>query len=201
MSESYDLWEMHEGVHLYSLSAIYAAFKAMIQIKKELGKYESIQELEENAKRVKDFCLKNFINENSILKRNNKDNICDISLLGTVVPFNMLNVRQNEIKNTVEEINLNLRTYTGGYIRFENDSYLEGNNPWPIATLWMALYNLEIGNKEDARNQIDFIIKTATKHGFLAEQIDNEIMQSKWVIGLGWSHAMYVIALSAIADE
>ena len=29
---SYDLWEMHEGVHLYSLSAIYAAFEAMKQI-------------------------------------------------------------------------------------------------------------------------------------------------------------------------
>ena len=62
----------------------------------------------------------------------------------------------------------------------------------------MALYNLKIGNKEEARNQIDFIINTATKHGFLAEQIDNETMMGKWVIGLGWSHAMYIIVLSAI---
>ena len=199
MNESYDLWEMHEGTHLYSLSAVYAAFKAMIKIEKELDKGSDIQELEENAEKVKDFCLRNFINSDNTLKRNNKDNICDISLLGTVIPFNMLNEFQNEIKNTIEKINLNLRTYTGGYIRFENDSYLGGNNPWPIATLWMALYNSKIGNNEEARAQIDFIIKTATKHGFLAEQVDNETMQSKWVIGLGWSHAMYIIALSAIA--
>ena len=33
---SYDLWEMNEGVHLYSLSAIYAAFRAMELIYKEL---------------------------------------------------------------------------------------------------------------------------------------------------------------------
>lgn len=35
---SYDLWEMNEGVHLYSLSAIYAAFGAMELIYKELQK-------------------------------------------------------------------------------------------------------------------------------------------------------------------
>ena len=200
INESYDLWEMHEGIHLYSLSSVYAAFKAMAKIEKELDENSDtdIQELEKKAEKVKELCLKNFTNEDNTLKRNNKDNICDISLLGSVIPFNMLGAFQNEVKNTVEKINLNLRTYTGGYIRFENDSYLGGNNPWPIATLWMSLYNSNIGNKEEARAQIDFIIKTATKHGFLAEQIDNETMQAKWVIGLGWSHAMYVIALSAI---
>ena len=62
----------------------------------------------------------------------------------------------------------------------------------------MALYNMKIGKKEEARNQVELITKTATKHGFLAEQIDNETMQSKWVIGLGWSHAMYIIALSCL---
>ena len=29
MHLSYDLWEMNEGVHLYSLASIYAAFNAM----------------------------------------------------------------------------------------------------------------------------------------------------------------------------
>ncbi len=197
--ESYDLWEMHEGVHLYSLSAIYAALKAMIAIKQELNETKEIEELEEKAKQIKDYCLKNFYDEQSkTLKRNNKDNIMDISLLGTVVPFSMLDAEQREVKNTIEKINMTLRTYTGGYLRFENDSYLGGNNPWPIATLWLALYNMKIGKQEEATNQIEFISKTATKHGFLAEQIDNETMQSNWVIGLGWSHAMYIIALSQL---
>ncbi len=196
---SYDLWEMHEGVHLYSLSAIYAALKAMISIKQEINEIKGIEELEEKAKEIKKYCIKNLCDEQSkILKRNNKDNIMDISLLGTVVPFSMLDAEQKEIKNTIEKINMTLRTYTGGYLRFENDSYLGGNNPWPVATLWMALYNIKIGNQEEARKEIEFVTKTATKHGFLAEQIDNETMQSKWVIGLGWSHAMYIIALSQL---
>lgn len=198
---SYDLWEMNEGVHLYSLSAIYAAFKAMIEIEKELNETVNTDDLEKRAETLKDYCLNNFINkEDGTLKRNNKDNVCDISMLATAYPFKMLNDNQREIKNTVQKMNLNLRTYTGGFIRFENDSYLGGNNPWPIATLWMALYNIKIGNNQEAINQIDFVTNTATKHGFLAEQIDNETMNAKWVIGLGWSHAMYIIALSAIAD-
>ena len=132
------------------------------------------------------------------LKRNNKDDVCDISVIGSVIPFCMFDKNQKEVKNTIEKIDLNLRTYTGGYLRFENDNYIGGNNPWPIATLWMSLYNMEIKNIEEARKQIEFITQTATKHGLLAEQIDNGTLQSKWVIGLGWSHAMYIIALSQL---
>lgn len=197
--ESYDLWEMHEGIHLYSLSAIYSAFKAMTEIEKELDEKADTSKLENYAEEIKEYCLNNFINEaDNTLKRNNKDNICDISVLGSIVPFEMLDKNQKEVKNTIEKINLNLRTYTGGYLRFENDNYIGGNNPWPIATLWMALYNIEIGNKEEAIKQIEFITQTATEHGFLAEQIDNDTMKSKWVIGLGWSHAIYIIALSQL---
>ena len=198
--ESYDLWEMNEGIHLYSMSAIYAAYIAMIEIEKIVEeKNNNIEELEKTAEKIKKYCKDYLCNkEEMTLKRNNKDNMCDISMLGTVIPFNMFNENEKEIINTIEKINMTLRTYTGGYIRFENDNYMGGNNPWPIATLWMALYNIKKNNKEEARKQIEFIIKTSTKHGFLAEQIDNEAMQAKWVIGLGWSHAMFIIALSLI---
>lgn len=197
--ESYDIWEMHEGIHLYSLSAIYAAYIAMIKIEKELNEKAKTEELEKKANQIKYYCLENLCNkESKTLKRNNKDNITDISILGTVIPFNMLEVNQKELTNTIEKINLNLRTYTGGYIRFENDNYMGGNNPWPIATLWMALYNIKTQNIQEAIKQIEYITKTATKHGFLAEQIDNETMKAKWVIGLGWSHAMYILALEQL---
>ena len=41
----------------------------------------------------------------------------------------------------------------------------------------------------------DFVIKTAGKHYFLGEQVDNETLKPNWVIGLGWSHAMFIIVL------
>ena len=201
--ESYDLWEMHEGIHLYSMASIYAAYIAMIEIEKIVeDKNSNIEELERSAKEIKEYCREHLCNkEERTLKRSNKDSICDISMLGAVTPFNMLEENEKEVLNTIEKINMTLRTYTGGYIRFENDNYMGGNNPWPIATLWMALYNIKINNKEEARKQVDFVLRTATKHGFLAEQVNNETMQAKWVIGLGWSHAMLIIALKQLGGK
>lgn len=196
-NDSYDLWEMSEGIHLYSLSSIYAAFKSMIEINKELNiNDQDNKNLEAYSIKVKEFCLNNlYCKETNTLKRSNKDKITDISILGIVEPFKMFDAKDEKILNTIRKMELTLRTYKGGYLRFENDNYIEGNNPWTIATLWMSLYRMKIGEREEAIRQIEYIAQTATKNGLLAEQIDNEMMQSKWVIGLGWSHAMYIIAL------
>ena len=45
---------------------------------------------------------------------------------------------------------------------------------------------------------VEFVVKTATEHGYLAEQVDNSTMQAKWVIGLGWSHAMFIDVLQKL---
>ena len=58
---------------------------------------------------------------------------------------------KKKINNTIEKINLTLRTYTGGYLRFEQDHYMEGQNPWPIATLWMAMYYNQKRRKKKSR--------------------------------------------------
>ncbi len=199
--ESYELWEMHQGIHLYSLAAIYSAFKAMGKIYAQLqqdNEYENeILNLKQYTERVKKYCIENLVDKDTqALKRSNKDNISDISVLGAITPFKMFKMDDKQVRNTIDRINLTLRTYTGGYLRFENDSYLGGNNPWPIATLWMAIYYLILGNLEETKKIIEFVNQTSTKQGFLAEQVDNETMESKWVIGLAWSHAMYVIVIS-----
>ena len=43
---SYDLWEMNEGIHLYSLASIYSAFDSILNIYKALGK--NVSEFENN---------------------------------------------------------------------------------------------------------------------------------------------------------
>ena len=93
---------------------------------------------------------------------------------------------------------MTLRAYTGGYLRFEQDHYCGGNNPWPIATLWMGLYYQKAGEKRKAKETFDFVIKTAGKHYFLGEQVDNNTLKPNWVIGLGWSHAMFIIVLEKL---
>ena len=210
---SYDLWEMCEGIHLYSLANIYSAFNSMLSIYDILGK--NVSEFENNRlkeekiskskKEIEKLMLeiKKYINQNMYDEekksyvRNAEDKKMDISILGSVTPFNVFKPKEKKIQNTVERINLSLRTYTGGYQRFENDNYMNGN-PWPIANLWMTLYYLETGEKKKAKETFDFVVKTAGKHYFLSEQIDNESLKPNWVIGLGWTHAMFIIVLEKL---
>ena len=210
---SYDIWEMCEGIHLYSLASIYAAFDSILNIYRVLGKNvsdfennrlkeEKIQRNEREIEKIQ-VEIKKYINENMYDEqkksyvRNPDDKKMDISILGTVTPFNVFSAKEKKVKNTVESINLHLRTYTGGYQRFEGDHYMN-SNPWPIANLWMTLYYLETGEKKKAKETFDFVVKTAGKHYFLGEQVDNSTLKPNWVIGLGWSHAMFLIVLEKL---
>ena len=210
MRVSYDLWEMHEGTSIYSIASIFGAFEAMQKIYDILA--EELQEnrlkqsnilkqheiIEKQLVQIKDYVLKNFYDEDKkCFVRNTEDKKLDMSILGATVPFRMFSPNEKKIKNTIERINMCLRTYTGGYLRFEFDHYTE-DRPWVITTLWMALYYIEAKEYNKAKECFDFVVKTATKHGFLAEQVDNSKMQSSWVIGLGWSHAMFVIVLNEL---
>ena len=33
---------------------------------------------------------------------------------------------------------------------------------------------------------------------FISEQVDNSSMKPSWVVGLGWSHAMFIITLAEL---
>ena len=207
---SYDLWEMCEGVHLYSLASIYSAFSSILKMYDILGKdvsefennrlkqekvEKSKKEIERMQLEIKKYINKYLYDEDKkSYVRNPEDKKMDISIIGAVTPFEVFKPKEKKIQNTVERINLSLRTYTGGYKRFENDNYMNGN-PWPISNLWMTLYYLETGEKKKAKETFDFVIKTAGKHYFLGEQVDNETLKPNWVIGLGWSHAMFIIVL------
>ena len=207
---SYDLWEMNEGIHLYSIASIYSAFESMIKIYKILGK--NISDFENNRLKqekvskeekklealqlkLKEYIDKNLYDEDKkSYVRNLEDKKMDISILGAVVPFNVFSPKEKRVQNTIERMNMSIRTYTGGYQRFEQDHYMNGN-PWPIANLWMTLYYLKAGEKKKAKETFDFVVKTSGKHYFLGEQIDNATLKPNWVLGLGWSHAMFIIVL------
>lgn len=60
------------------------------------------------------------------LLRNSNDKKTDVSVIGSVVPFKMFGPKEKKVQNTIERINMTLRTYTGGYLRFEGDNYRDG---------------------------------------------------------------------------
>lgn len=209
---SYDLWETNVGIHLYSIASIFTAFNAMMKIYEELKdeftknrvKQEDVNkkkdELRKELVKIREFVLQNFYDEKKkSFVRNLDDKKIDVSILGAVVPFNLFTPKEKKILNTVERINLTLRTYTGAYKRFEGDQ--DNGNPCVITTLWMANYYLESGEKTKAKECFDIVVKTCSKYGFLAEQIDNEKMLPAGVIGLAWSHAMYIIVLKKLIEK
>ena len=212
--KSYDLWEEHEGISLYSMASIFAAFSSMLKIYEEVKdmfennrlKVEAINKqikiLEVRLIDIKDYCLRTFYDDNKkTYVRNIEDRKIDISLVGTVTPFNMFTPKEKNVQNTIERINMTLRTYTGGYIRYENDTYMGGYNPWPIATLWMASYYIEIGEYKKALENFNFVTNSASDVGLLGEQVNNDSMKPAWVIGLTWSHAMYLIVLEKLIEK
>ncbi len=211
IQKSYDLWEEYEGISLYSISAIFSAINDMLKIDKILKplfennrlKIEVINKrsirLEKLVRDIKEYAVKTFYDEErKTYVRNIDDKKMDISIIGSIVPFELFLPKEKNILNTIEKIDMTLRTYTGGYIRYEGDGYIGGYNPWPIATLWMALYCLEVGEYKKSVQCFEFVVNSATKHGFLGEQVDNEKMQAKWIIGLAWSHAMFIIVLEKL---
>ena len=211
MPLSYDLWEEFEGFSTYSIASIFAAFNAMLKMddciksifENNRLKIEAInkrdKELSELIIQVKEYIIKMFYDtDRKAFVRNNEDKKMDMSLLGMVVPFGVFSPKEKNILNTIETIDMTLRTYTGGYLRYEADTYNGGKSPWILTNLWMALYYLELGNYDKAKENFDFVTKTATEHGFLGEQINNETMKPDWVVGLAWSHAMYILVLEKL---
>lgn len=204
MHVSYDLWEMCEGTHLYSLAAIYAAFETMEKIYDKIYddyeenriKQEKIRKERKEYQELK-LKIKNYIAEKLYDKerktyvRNTQDKKLDISIIGAVTPFKLYTPKEKKITNTIENIDLSLRTYTGGYKRFEEDNYMNGN-PWTIATLWMAEYHIQKGERNKAIEELNYVVKSANQHGLLPEQVNNEKMEPAWVIGLDWAHAMFI---------
>ena len=209
---SYDLWEECESIHLYSIASIEAALKAMLKIyelvepdyKENRLKLENIHKnirrIEKQLEEIPKYVAKNLYNEQTkTLKRNVTDENTDVSVIGTVVPFEMFGAKEKKILNTVEKINLTLRTYTGGYLRHERDYYRQGKDPWTITTLWMAQYYIKAGNQKKAKECLEFVVNSCNQHGLLGEQVDNGTMQPSWGIGLGWAHAMFILVIGDVS--
>ena len=207
---SYDLWEMNEGVHLYSLCAIYAAYRSMISIYNELsGVFENNRlkqddiiilkaKYEEKMRDIKKYILTNLVDKKkNVFLRNTTDDLTDISVLGVVSPFRVFKPTEKVVKNTIDQINLTLRTHHGAYLRFQDDTYIGGNLPWIISTAWMAIYYNMVDDKDSAFKCLDYVVKSATDLGFLCEQCDYE-KNEKWVIGLGWSHTIFIEMLERL---
>ncbi|MBE5822359.1 MAG: hypothetical protein E7311_07240 [Clostridiales bacterium] len=201
----YDLWEMNEGQHLYTLCSIYYAFKMYVE-NIETAKFASLIKIKMD-KMYNNIFEKYWSEDLGFFRRNLNDNILDTSVLGLIWPFDILDITNEKVKITAHEIEKRLTSPVGGIYRFEYDHYMQ-TNPWIICTLWLCIYYIKkykvTGNIEEynkAKEYLDWVTNHATELGFLPEQISRVNEKELWVNALGWSHAMYIICINEIYNE
>jgi glucoamylase len=116
----------------------------------------------------------------------------DSSLLGLAWPFRAVDPSSPRMRATIDAVERELRTPEGGVLRHEEDDYA-GGNPWLISTLWLGLAERQAGDDAGHRASIEYALARQTSLGLLPEQVTRN-GEPAWVVPLGWSHAMLILA-------
>jgi GH15 family glucan-1,4-alpha-glucosidase len=203
---SYDLWEEKFATHCYSVCITQAALRAAANMATRLYKSADAKKWTRAADSINSgmaafldkesrYAMKSIalLDDSSI----SLDRTLDMSSFYGLFMFSdsTEGVKQL-IKSTLEQINSNIagKSPSGGYARYVNDWYMRTNpshpgNPWFICSLWMAQYAIEQGNRDEARQHLDWVLDHCYNNGVLAEQINSDTGSSVGVAPLVWSHA------------
>ena len=192
----FDCWEENgDGVHAYTLSAIYGGLLAVADTWGDLRAGEV-------AGQIRTFVLENTINGNHLVKSIGSSEI-DASLLGVAQPYRLLAVHDPIMCSTVTRIEAELGSLDSGVHRYRGDTYY-GGGEWPLLTAWLGWYYAEQGQIGHARVAQAWIETQVTPTGDLPEQVQIKLNDPSyypsWVEQWGevatpllWSHAMYLI--------
>lgn len=121
------------------------------------------------------------------------DSTVDTSILGLSIPFGVFSASDPRMRATAEAIAEQLISPVGGICRYRGDQYC-GGNPWILCTLWLALQYMDSGQEEEGYRLYNWALKHRTSLDLFAEQIDRVTDKPCWVVPLGWSHAMFLLA-------
>lgn len=220
---SVDLWEEREGVHAYSASAVAAGLRAAAAMAErhepalagryadaaasvasaieqhfwddELGRYRRsikvAQQRNGGDGRVPNRPLIRYPNRIAA-GYDGLDAAVDISLLGLAWPFGIVDPAGPRMRAMARAIENALVLDDGGVRRYHGDVYA-GGNAWILATLWLALWYRQVGDRDGFRRCAAYAVHHQSGVGLLPEQVARD-GRPGWVIPLTWSHAMFVLA-------
>jgi glucoamylase len=121
-----------------------------------------------------------------------EDSRVDSALLGLSWPFRAVDPGSPRMRATVATVERELQLPDGGVLRHQDDDYA-GGNPWLIAKLWLGLAQRQAGDVAGLQRAVEYALARQTPLGLLPEQVTREGAPA-WVVPLGWSHAMLVLA-------
>lgn len=220
---SVDLWEQDDGEHSYSSAAVCAGLRAAARMARrhdpavawryeraaarvaeaidrhlwseEHGRYlrsRWVARGEGHAELPEQFARALPYPNRTAWGAIDRDERVDVSLLGLAWPFGVVDPASPRMRATVEAIEQELRTESGGVRRYAGDQYA-GGNAWVLAVLWLGLYYRQAGDEEGHRRCVEWAERIQTPLGLLPEQVAEDGSPA-WVVPLGWSHAMLVLA-------
>ncbi len=213
---SYDLWEERFLINTHTVAVTYAALLAASDLAAVAGDAESAVKWRTAADDIREAAQQHlFNNDRQSLYRGlivedghiQHDATIDTAAIFGAYLFGLFDSNGPQMQASMDT----LRTTFGatpdkpGLPRYENDPYRRSHpetqgNWWYIATLWMAQYNLETGDKADALKILDWITAKIMPTGMMGEQIDPLTQDIIAPAPLTWSHAEYVTTLIDLID-
>jgi len=195
MSPCYDVWEESGGsVHTATLGCTYAGLRAAASMLGDTALAERSEAvyaaLVDQAQRLGYFA------------KSDHDQQVDGALV--VAPDAPAFVET--VRRIVSDLALD-----GGIRRYPTDIYY-GGGAWPVLTASLGSYYVASGNLEAARRCQDWVARRIDGEGRLPEQVGGDSRDPEhyheWVARWGpsaadlvWSHAMYVVLATEIADR
>ncbi|WP_218259982.1 glycoside hydrolase family 15 protein [Saccharolobus shibatae] len=204
---SFDLWEERIGIHFYTTITVIAGLRVAADFARFFGEDELAQKYEKVADQMRNaldlfwvgdhYARTIYIKEGQVHKI---DETVDSSTLLAPI-FNVIPIGNSRFAKNLETV-IEKLSVKRGLTRYEGDQYLKGGgtpNIWFISTLWLSeVYSL-MGEKEKAKEKLDWALSKSLPTGVMPEQIDeNDNYPS--VSPLAWSHAELIRAIYSLRN-
>ena len=201
-SPNYDCWEeFRDEIHIATLGALHGGLQAVADYDNKLVPTGLLDD-------IKQYILKNGVAESGhFMKFLGNPNV-DSSLLWLAVPFGVVDVNDEHFQKTLEKIEQDIQSPDGGVYRYQKDTYF-GGGEWLLLTCWLAWVYLKQERLADAQALITWVESQAKSNGDMPEQVANNLLDASYYQGwvdqwgesaspLLWSHAMYLIVVTAM---
>ena len=207
---SYDLWEENFLTTTYTTATVYAALEAAAELAEVADDKDSAVKWRTAADDIRQAARKYLYNRDrkSFYKAVTVvegaveyNDVVDTSAFFGAFMYGLFDVESEEVASTFATIkNIFGKDSSVGLPRYEHDEYhrLDSSslgNWWIITTLWSAQYYIETGEKDKAKEVIDWVLSLVPPTGILSEQVNPKDSTMMSVAPLAWSHAEYMATL------
>ncbi len=191
-----DLWEETGGYFAYTNASVIAAFREAALLASRTDHEDEATRWGAAELRTRDAFEERFIEQGAFVAaldpdaaRPSRDDCrIDVSMLGVVFPFGIVDPRSAVVTKTMENLIAAFNYEAGGLGRYPSDRFF-GGNPWPLADLWLAHVLRLRGELELAHQRLEHVARRMTPLGFIPEQNQKQSGEPTSVIPLGWAHA------------